>query len=157
MHVILCISIDKGVWCIKGYNDLGNLSKDALIQRDGHMVNDKGVRCITKYHEMANLGNTAKGKVHEANALGEHHSHVCISAICQRGASIKWQNGYPIICHHSYDPQQSGLAGQKARQLKGLKWRICKKCDRTAKECKGAGCLAPACRNNSLKSCQHLH
>jgi len=148
---------DKSVLCIKGYNELGNLSKDANIKRDGHMVNDKGVRCITKYHEMGNLGNTAKGKAHEANALGEHHSHICISAICQRGASIKWQDCYPILCHHCYDPQQSGLAGQKSRQVKGLKLHICKKCHRTAKECKGAGCLAPACRNNSLKSCQHLH
>jgi len=121
------------------------------------MVNDKGEWCIKGYYDLSNLGNTAKGKVHEANALGEHHSRICISAICQRGASIKWQNGYPTIFHHCYDPQQSGLAGQKARQKKGLKLHICKKCHRTAKECKGAGCLALACRNNSIKSCQHLH
>jgi len=148
---------DKGVWCIKGYNDLGNSTKDANIKRDVHMVNNKGMRCITKYHEMGNLGNTAKGKVHEANALSEHHSHICISAICQRGASIRWQDDYPQICHLCYDPAKSGLAGQTARQVKGLKLHICKKCHRTARECKGAGCLAPACRNNSLKSYQHLH
>jgi len=29
--------------CIKGYNDLGNLTKDANIKRDGHMLNVKGV------------------------------------------------------------------------------------------------------------------
>ena len=147
---------NKGEWCIKGYQDLGNLTRDANIKRDGHMVDDKGVQCITKYHEMSNLAHAAKGKVHEANALGEHHSHECISAICQKGVSIKWRDGYPINCHHCYDSQQSGLAGQKPRQVKGLKLHLCKKCHRTAKECKGTGCLAPACRNYSLKSCQHL-
>ena len=106
---------DKGVLCIKGYHDLGNLCKDALVESGGYMINNKGVRCIKKYHEMSNLGNTAKGQVHKANALGEHRLHICISVISQRGASIKWQDGNPILCHHCYDPQQSGLAGQKSR------------------------------------------
>jgi len=104
---------DKGVRCITGYHKMGNLSKDALIKREGHMVNDKGVPCITGYHIMSKRGNTAKGKVHKATALGEHHSHMCISAICQRGASIKWEDGYPKIFHHRFDPERSGLAGQK--------------------------------------------
>ena len=152
---------EHGVRCITGYHKLGNLGgagrKDALVESDGHMVNDKGVLCSIGYDELGILGSNAHRKVYEANALSEHHSHICISAICQRGASIKWENGYPVIFHHCYDPQQSGLAGQKPRQKKGLKLHICKKCHRTAKECKGAGCLAPACRNNSLKSCQHFH
>jgi len=37
---------DKGVLCIKGYNDLGNLHKDALIESGGYMVNDNGVCCF---------------------------------------------------------------------------------------------------------------
>jgi len=45
---------NKGEWCIKGYQDLGNLTRDANIKRDGHMVDDKGVQCITKYPEMSN-------------------------------------------------------------------------------------------------------
>ena len=149
---------DKCKWCIKGYNDMGNSRKDAIIESGAHMVNDKGESCIRGYHDLGNLGNAALQKILEANALGEHHTHICISAICQRGASVKWEHGYAILVHHCYDPQQSGLAGQKPRQKKGQKWHMCKKCHRPAKECKGGvGCLAPACSNTSLKSCQHLH
>jgi len=148
---------DQSKRCVKGYNDMGNLRKDALIKSGGYMLNDQGKRCITKYHEMSNLGNMVKGKIHEANAMGEHHLHICISAICKRGASIKWRNGDPKIVHLCCDQQQSGLAGQQARKVTGLKLHICKKCHRSAKECKGAGCMAPACRNNRPKSCQHLH
>jgi len=149
---------EHGVRCIQGYHDLGNSSKDALIESSGYILNDKGEWCIQGYHDLGNLGGAAKAKIHEANALGEHHTRICISALCQRGASVKWENGYAILLHHCYDPQQSGLAGQQPRQKKGLKLHVCKKCHRTAKECKGgAGCRAPACSNTSLKSCQHLH
>ena len=135
---------------------MDNLSKDALIESDGYMVNNKDMLCIKGYHDMGKLSSTAQGKVHKTNALGEHHTRICISAMCQRGASISRQKGYPVIFHHCYDPQQSGLAGQPARSKEGLKLHVCKKCYRTAKECKGTGCLAP-CRNSRLKSCQHLH
>jgi len=128
----------------------GDLRKDALIESDGNMLNDKGEWCIKGYRDMGILGNTVKGKVHKANALGKHHTHICISAICQRGASISWQKGYPVIFHHCYDPEQSGLAGQTARSKKGLQLHICKQCHRTAQECEGTGCLAP-CRNSRLK------
>ena len=80
---------EHGVRFITGYHKMGNSRKDAIIKREGHMVNEQGVRCITGYHIMSKRGNTAKGKVHETTSLGEHHSHICISVICQRGASIK--------------------------------------------------------------------
>jgi len=149
---------DKGVMCCTGYHNLGNLRKDALVESDGHMVNDKGVVCSTGYHKLGNLSGVAQAKTLAVTALGEHHTHVCISALCQRGASVKWENGCAILVHHCYDPQQSGVAGQPPRQKKGLKLHVCKKCHRTAKDCKGgAACRAPACSNTSLKSCQHLH
>ena len=148
---------DKGVLCITGYHILGNATKAAHIKREGHMVNDKGVRCITGYQRISKKGNTAKGKIAIATTLGEHHLHICISAICQRGASIKCDGEDFRMYHHCYDPEPSGLAGQKPRQVKGLGLHVCKKCHKTAKQCKETICLAPACRNNSLKLCKHLH
>ena len=91
---------EHGVRCITGYHKLGNLSKDVMVENDGHVVNDKGVVCSKAYHELGILGSNARGQVHEDHALGEHHSHICgISAISQRGASIKSENGYPVILH----------------------------------------------------------
>jgi len=148
---------DKGERCIKGYQDLGNLRKDALIERQGHMANAKGKWVITGYSKLAKKGNTTKAAKHDAIALGEHHSRICISAICKRGASIYWEKGYPKIHHHYHDPEKSKLAGQKARREKGLLLHVCKKCHRTAKQCNGTSWLASACRSNNLKICQHLH
>jgi len=152
---------EQGVRCITGYHKLGSLGgtayKDAFIKREGHMVNAKGVRCITGYKKLSKKDNTARGEKYNALALSEHHSHICISAICERGASITWEKGCPKIQHHCYDPEQSKLTGQEARKLKGLLLHVCKKCHRTAQECKGTSCLASACRSNNLKLCQHLH
>ena len=134
----------------------GEKTKDALIERKGHMVNDQDVLCITGYRELGKKGNTERGKKCKAIALGEHHSHIYISAICQRGASVTCEKSFPRVQHHCYDPEQSALTGQKARQVKGLKLHVCKKCQRTTQERKGTSCLASACRSNSLKLCQHL-
>jgi len=131
---------DKGVRCIIGYKNLGDLggaaSKAAHIEREGHMVNNKGVRCITGYKNLGDAGAEARAKKTRATALGEHHSHICISAICQKGASIKWKGKDVRMYHHCYDPDRSGLAGQKPRQVKGLRLHVCKKWHRTAKKCK---------------------
>jgi len=144
--------------CIKGYNDLGNLAKGLPIESGAYIFNEQDKLCITGYHELGTLGGAAHTKIHAAAALGEHHTHVCISALCHRGASVKWEKGYPVGFHLCYDPQQSGLAGQPPRQKKGLKLHMCKKCHRTAQNCKGgASCRAPACSHTSRKSCQHLH
>ena len=35
--------------------------------------------------------------------------------------------------------------------------RTCKKCHRTALQCKETSCSAPACRNNSLKLCKYVY
>jgi len=139
--------------------DLGGAAtKAALIESEGYMFNKHDKLCITEYHKKAKLGGAALAKIFVADALGEHHTRICISALCQRGASVKWEKAYPVVVHLCYDPQQSGVAGQPPRQKKGLKLHVCKKCQRTAKDCKGgAGCRALACSNTSLKSCQHLH
>jgi len=150
----------KGARCVRNGNMGGAARKDALIESGGYimMFNEHDKLRITGYHEMAILGGAALAKICAADALGEHHTHICISALCQRGASVRWEKGYPVVFHLFYDPQQSGLAGQPPRQKKGLKLHVCKKFHRTAKECKGgAGCRAPACSNTSLKSYQHLH
>ena len=137
--------------------DLGGAArKDALIESGGHMVNAKGVRCIIGYNKISKKDTTARGEKYDAIALGEHHSHICISALCRRGASIYWEKRYPKIQNRCYEPEQSKLTGQKARKVKGLLLRVCKKCHKTAKKCNGTSCLAPACRSNNLKLCQHL-
>ena len=146
----------EGVLCITEYHKLGNLRKDALVKREGHMVNDKGVLCITGYQKICKRANTARVEKCKAIALGEHHSQICMSAICQKGASITWEKGRPKIQHQCYDPEQSGLTGQKARKLKGLGLHVCKKCHRTAQECRGASCLASACRSYANISTRRL-
>jgi len=148
---------EHGKRCITGFHKLGNLSKAALIEKEGHMINEHGKRCITGYHEMGNKGVAAITKIYAANALDERHTHICISALCRRGASVTWEKGYPVFVHRCFDPQLSGLEGQQLRQKKGLKLHMCKKCHRTAQECqKGAGCRA-TCNTTNRKSCQHLH
>jgi len=152
---------DKGVMCITGYKNLGDLasaaSKNAHIKREGYMVNDMGERCITGHHNQGEEGARVpvRDKNSRATALGEYHSHICISAICQRGVSIKWKGGNVRMYHHCYDPEQSGLAGQKPRQVRGLGLHVCKKCHRTAQKCRETSCLAPACSNNDPPSLLH--
>jgi len=148
---------DQGVRCITGYKKLGNASKDAHIKRKGYVVNDQGVRCSTGYKKLGKKGGAAKAKISRATAMVEHHSHISISAICQRGASMKWEEGSVRMYHHCYDPERSGLAGQKPQQVRGLGLHVCKKCHRTAKKCNEASCLAPACSNKSLMLCEHFH
>ena len=99
----------KGVWFIIGYNDLGNLNKDTTMERGGHMVNTKGELCITEYSKLFKQGLAVRLENLDAIALGEHHSHICISTLCKRGASIHsihWEKGYPNIQHHCHDPEQ---------------------------------------------------
>jgi len=92
---------NKGVRCITGYKNLGDASKVAHIEREGYVVNNKGVRCITAgYKNMSKEGVRARDENARATALGEHHSHMCTSALCQRGASIKLEGGLPRLYHH---------------------------------------------------------
>jgi len=64
---------------------------------------------IQGYVDMAIQGGAALGKICAAKALDEHHTHICISALCRRGASVKWEKGYPVVFHLCHDPQLSGL------------------------------------------------
>jgi len=140
------------------FHKLGNLNKAALIEREGYMINEHGKQCITGFHKLgaASTGPAVMCKLRAAKALDEHHTHICISALCHRGASVKWENGFQIFVHHCYEPKLSGLEGQQTRQKKGLKLHICKKYHRTAKECQdGARCRA-TCHTTNRKSCQHL-
>jgi hypothetical protein len=148
---------ERGQVCITGFHKLGNLTRDARIEREGYMINKRGKKCITEAHDFGTLGGEVSAKKAAAKALDELHTHICISALCGRGVSVRWEKGYAVYAHHCYDPQLSGLEGQKPRQKKGLTLHMCKKCHRTAKECqKGAGCRA-TCNTTSRKSCQHLH
>jgi len=146
--------------CITGFHKLGDLggtaNKAALVESSGHTLNSKGKLCIQGFRDLGSLG-TASAKIHTAKALDEHHTHICISALCQRGVSVRWEKGYPVFQHSCCDPQLSGLEGQKTRQKKGSKLQMCKKCHRMAKDCKGGvGCRA-TCNTTNRKSCQHLH
>ena len=42
----------------------GNLIKDALIEREGYMVNNKGVPCITGYKNLSDLAGAASKNAH---------------------------------------------------------------------------------------------
>jgi len=153
---------DKRKLCVAGYHNLGGLggavSTTALIKRDCYMINDKGVRTSTAHNRLGKIGAEARDKIARATVLSEHHSHICISALCQSGASVKWEGQNVRLFHLCYDPEQSGLAGQKPRQVKGLGLHVCKKCHKTARKCKETSCLAPATHNNnSLMLCKHLH
>jgi len=138
--------------------DLGGaVSKAKLVESDGYTLNDQSKLYIQGYRDLGSAGGVAKAKISAAKALDEHHTHICISVLCQRGVSVRWEKGYPVFEHRCYDPQLSGLEGQKPRQKKGLKLHMCKKCHRTAQECKrGAGCKA-TCNTTNRKLCQHLH
>jgi len=143
--------------------DLGNVRKAQLAESGGYTRNDKGKLCIQGYMDFGSMGGAvstgpaAHAKICAAKALDGHHTHICISALCHMGAAVSWEKGYPVFGHLCYDPQLSGLEGQQSRQKKGLKLHMCKKCHRTAQECKGgAGCWA-TCNTTNRKSCQHLH
>jgi len=126
---------ERGQVCITGFHKLGNLTRDARIEREGYMINKRGKKCITEAHDCGNLGGEASAKKAAAKALDELHTHICISALCGRGVSVRWENGYAVFQHHCYDPQLSGLEGQQPRQKKGLKIQLCKKCHRTLHSC----------------------
>jgi len=128
---------DKRKLCVAGYHNLGGLggamSTTALIKRDCYMINDKGVRTSTAHNRLGKIGAEARDKIARATVLSEHHSHICISALCQSGASVKWEGQNVRLFHLCYDPEQSGLAGQKPQQVRGLGLHVCKKCHRTAR------------------------
>jgi len=150
-----------GQECITGFHELGALggaaTKAAHIERGGHMINKHGKECITGLRDIGVLGGVASCEIHMAKALDEHHTHICISALCRRGVSVRWENGRVVYAHHCYDPQVSGMEGQKAKQKKELTLQMCKKCHRTANECKGGDDCRATCNTTNHKSCQHLH
>jgi len=146
-----------GKECITGYHELGNVTKAALIEREGYTTNEHGKQCITGLRDISILGGVATAKIHTAKALDEHHTHIYISALCRRGVSVRWEKGYAVYGHSCYDPQLSGMEGQKAKQKKGLTLQMCKKCHRTANECKGGDRCRATCNTTNRKSCQHLH
>ena len=148
---------EYGKRCITGFHNLGNLTKDAIIEKEGHMINEHGKRCITGFHKLGKLSGEATIKIHAAKALDEHHTHICISALCRRGASISWQKGYPVYAHRCCDPQLSGIEGQQTKQQRGKKLHMCKKCHRTAQDCEGGDRCRVTCNTTNHKSCQHLH
>jgi len=121
------------------------------------MVNQHGKECITECHIMGKLAGATNLKNFAAKALDEHHTHICIFALCRRGVSVGWQKGYPVYAHHCYDPQLSEIAGQKPKQKKGLTLQLCKKCHRTAKDCEGGDHCRVTCNTTNRKLCQHLH
>jgi len=147
----------RGQECIAGYNRLGNVTKAAHIEREGYTINEHGKQCITGLRNIGILGGAAAAKIHTAKALDEHHTHICISALCRRGVSVRWENGYAVYEHRCCDPQLSGMEGQKPKQKKGLTLQMCKKCHRTARECKGGGRCRAKCITTDHKWCQHLH
>jgi len=89
----------KGARKVRNGDFGGAARKDALIESGGYIFNEHDKLCITGYHKLGTLGAAAQAKNFAADALGEHHTHICISALCQRGASIKWQNCYPVVFH----------------------------------------------------------
>lgn len=156
-----CMINEKGALCITGVHKLGNLGSNALkdkyIKRDGHVIDDKGALCITGFHNIGKKGAKAYAKNCKAAAMDENHWHMCTSALCQSGTSIEWQGSHARMRHTCCDSEKSGLYGQKATQVALLGLHMCKKCHRTAKECKAASCVAPTCSNKSLTLSRHLH
>jgi len=71
------------------------LRKAQLAESSGYALNDKGKLCIQGYMNLASAGGVAHAKISAAKALDEHHTHICISALCQRGVS---QMGERIPC-----------------------------------------------------------
>jgi len=139
---------ERGRVCIAGYHELSMKSQAAQIEREGYMINKRGKKCITEAHDFGIVGGEVMIKKRAATALDELHTHIYISALCGRGVSVLWENGYAVYAHHCYDPQLSGLEGQKPKQKKGLTLVLCKKCHRTAKVCKGGGSLPGIMQHN---------
>jgi len=148
---------EHGKECITGYNRLGNLSKPAHIEKEDHIINKRGKKFITGFYDLGTLGGEATSKISAAKALDEQHTHICISALCRRGASVHWSLGYSSYQHHYYDPQLSGMEEQKPKQKRGLKLHKCKKCHRTAQHCEGGDRCRVTRNITNGKSCQHLH
>jgi len=136
----------KGARSVRNGNLGGTANKAAHIETEGYIINEHGKQCITGLRDISIMG-----------GLDELHTHICISALCRRGVSVRWEKGYAVYGHRCCDPQLSGMEGQKIKQKKGLTLQMCKKCHRTAKECKrGDRCWA-TCNTTNRKSCQHLH
>jgi len=143
----------------------GNARRGQLVESSGYAFNDKGELCIQGYRDLGikfgalSTGPAVMTEIRAAKALDEHHTHICISALCHRGAHpcVSLTGEDAILVHLCYDPQLLGLAGQQPRRKKGLKLHMGEKCHRTAQECKGgAGCKA-TCNTTNRTSCQHLH
>jgi len=90
---------EHGKECITGFHKLGNASKAAHIEREGYIINEHGKQCITGLRDIGILGGAAHAKIHTAKALDEHHTHICISALCERGVSVRWEKGYAVFEH----------------------------------------------------------
>jgi len=156
---------DRGQEVITGFYELGKLggaaSRDALIAKGGYMINKHGKEVIACFHNTGALGLAAQGRDHAATALGDHHTHICISVLCQRGASVTWSKGtkkdYPVYAHLCYDFAHTGAQGQTPKQYKGMKHHMCKKCHRLAGHCAGGDGCRVSCNTPNHKSCQHLH
>jgi len=80
---------ERGQVCIAGYSRLANLARDAKIEREGYMINERGKKCITEAHDFGTLGGEVSAKKAAAKALDELHTHICISALCGRGVSVR--------------------------------------------------------------------
>jgi hypothetical protein len=119
------------------------------------MFNEKGVPRITANHRAAQRGGAARATKSRAIAMDENRSHMCTSALCQSGASIAWQGRNFRMRHYCYDQERSGLKGQKTKSVAALGLHMCN--NSCGKECQEASCVAPACSNNSLVLCRHLH
>jgi len=144
-----------------GFHELGKVggaaAKDVLVEKDGYMTNKRGKEVSTGFHELGSLGGAAHALIFAATALGEHHTHICISAVCRRGASVSWQKGFRVYVYWCYDFELSGVEGQTPKQQRGMRTRMCKKCHRLAKHCAGRDQCRVTCNTTSRKSCQHLH
>ena len=116
---------------------------------------------VAGFHEIGILGGEAKARIFAATALGEHHTHICISALCRRGASVTWHKqtnkDYREYGHFCYDFDLSVVAGQQPKRKRGMKSVMCKKCHRLAQYCAGGDSCRVTCNTPSHKSCQHLH
>jgi len=164
---------DRGQEVIAGFHELGKLggklggaaNRDALIETGGYTIGKHGKKVIAGFQDISSLGLATQGRDRAATALGGHHTHICISALCQRGASATWTKGtnkgpkkdYRVYAHLCYDFAHSGAEGQTPKQQKGMKNHMCKKCHRLAGHCAGGDGCRVSCNTSSHQSCQHLH
>jgi len=156
---------DRGQECITGFHKLGNERKAQFIAEGAYTIDKHGKQVLAGFQDIGSLGNAAKGRGYAATAMGEHHTHICISALCQRGASVTWTKGtnkgpkkdYRVYVHLCYDFAHSGAAGQIPKQIRGMQNHMCKKCHRLAGHCAGGDGCRVSCNTPRHKSCQHLH